>query len=635
MYKALPKIGLYQRTCRACGVTLREGCPIEEKLAHCRNQAHLQLFVHAPQLFNGDEIVPCDIDKRFPYLCILCCCGIEASQIFEHLASDAHNAQRTLAGLPPPTKPPTPPQPPSMPRSIEAALAAMTHNPPEVPSTNTTTSVPTGAPAAGGVDEMPPEAYLTRVMAPLAKSIIADGAAINQPLHLIIAPREPDPIRPQHTPLAHTCGPAVDAVDTAIREYMAAIGSSKDGDALRQAILTAATGLYSQRGEKGDLDLFLQTRDFKAILQRGGMVPARHLHKIAHVLRTYGECPIDKIITTARVPIIKFVSPAELCRRVVADLTAQRAVASPSDTIAFPPLGASASGTHSGARAPGETPAGGPAPAGTGAHAQQPAASAVKINPNQGSPSPSPFLLAHTGGMVMLLMLVMVMMHGQVIDIDLNISSPNGVYNSRYIRILIDLDPRVKPFLFAVKEWAKQHGVCDAVNGFLSSFGFMMVGLAFLQLRPDNPAAASLFSSGANPYSQLPPPPPTSTTFSSSGSFIVSASLPALWAPVRPGVLPLLPVIPNPIDLVRGAPMPPAFQLVPQACPASLYELLLLFFYYYAFCYDYSHNHLDLCQGGVVPRSTLVEHETVLFVDPINGEHVQVRLKSKVRPTLG
>ncbi|KAJ4455962.1 hypothetical protein PAPYR_8986 [Paratrimastix pyriformis] len=101
MYKALPKIGISQRTCQACGITLPEGCPLAEKLEHCRSQLHLQHFVQSQQLFNGSEIVPCDIDKQFRHLCLLCCCGVETSKTAEHLASAAHSGQRALACLPP------------------------------------------------------------------------------------------------------------------------------------------------------------------------------------------------------------------------------------------------------------------------------------------------------------------------------------------------------------------------------------------------------------------------------------------------------------------------------------------------------------------------------------------------------
>ncbi|KAJ4459818.1 hypothetical protein PAPYR_4219 [Paratrimastix pyriformis] len=101
MDKALPKIGISQRTCQACGITLPEGCPLVEKLEHCRSRLHLQHFVQSQQLFTGSEIVPCDIDKQFRHLCLLCCCGVETPKTAEHLASAAHASQRVLASLPP------------------------------------------------------------------------------------------------------------------------------------------------------------------------------------------------------------------------------------------------------------------------------------------------------------------------------------------------------------------------------------------------------------------------------------------------------------------------------------------------------------------------------------------------------
>ncbi|KAJ4462569.1 hypothetical protein PAPYR_546 [Paratrimastix pyriformis] len=110
MDKAFSKIGITRRTCQACGVRFREGCSLEEKLAHCHEPLHLQRFVRARHLFNG-EIIPCDIDRRFQHLCVLCCCGVETGKTDEHLASAGHAAQRALACQLPVTATPAPAQP--------------------------------------------------------------------------------------------------------------------------------------------------------------------------------------------------------------------------------------------------------------------------------------------------------------------------------------------------------------------------------------------------------------------------------------------------------------------------------------------------------------------------------------------
>jgi len=47
----------------------------------------------------------------------------------------------------------------------------------------------------------------------------------------------------------------------------------------------------------------------------------------------------------------------------------------------------------------------------------------------------------------------------QTIKADLNITSHNGVDNSRFVSLLIASDPRdrVGPFLFCIKEWSVTH----------------------------------------------------------------------------------------------------------------------------------------------------------------------------------
>ncbi|KAJ4457752.1 hypothetical protein PAPYR_6681 [Paratrimastix pyriformis] len=92
-----------------CGITFPEGLSLEAKLAHCRSQAHLQLFVQS-QFFEDLTIVPCDIKDQLQHLCLLCCCGLETAEIDEHLTSAAHAEQSALAGIPPAG--PAHPQPP-------------------------------------------------------------------------------------------------------------------------------------------------------------------------------------------------------------------------------------------------------------------------------------------------------------------------------------------------------------------------------------------------------------------------------------------------------------------------------------------------------------------------------------------
>ncbi|RKP01657.1 hypothetical protein CXG81DRAFT_11709, partial [Caulochytrium protostelioides] len=67
---------------------------------------------------------------------------------------------------------------------------------------------------------------------------------------------------------------------------------------------------------------------------------------------------------------------------------------------------------------------------------------------------------------------------------DININNLMALQNTRLIRRYADLDPRVRPFLFLVKAWAKARGLADAAkSGTISSYGWCMIALNFLQTR--------------------------------------------------------------------------------------------------------------------------------------------------------
>lgn len=50
------------------------------------------------------------------------------------------------------------------------------------------------------------------------------------------------------------------------------------------------------------------------------------------------------------------------------------------------------------------------------------------------------------------------------------------------INRLCEFDARVRTFLIAVKFWSKQRGVNDSKCGFINSFGFVIMGIKFLQI---------------------------------------------------------------------------------------------------------------------------------------------------------
>ncbi|KAJ4459383.1 hypothetical protein PAPYR_4688 [Paratrimastix pyriformis] len=201
MDKALPQIGIDQCTCLACGATLREG-PLEKTLAHCRGQFHLQRFVRSPLFTNGDEIVPCDIDRRFQvvgdlcththqsplgrfckqHLCVLCCCGVETGKFAEHLASAGHAGQRVLACLPLATAAPAMPQPlaPSSGDQIKRVQCATTTY---APGVTATTIAPIPAPLVEGTPPASGDLYWVRLPPELRQTIVETSSC---PLHAYI-----------------------------------------------------------------------------------------------------------------------------------------------------------------------------------------------------------------------------------------------------------------------------------------------------------------------------------------------------------------------------------------------------------------------------------------------------------------
>lgn len=59
----------------------------------------------------------------------------------------------------------------------------------------------------------------------------------------------------------------------------------------------------------------------------------------------------------------------------------------------------------------------------------------------------------------------------------------NAILNTALIKHYGQADPRVRPLAFAVKYWAQQRGINDSVNGTLSSYGFSLLLIFYLQSR--------------------------------------------------------------------------------------------------------------------------------------------------------
>lgn len=89
------------------------------------------------------------------------------------------------------------------------------------------------------------------------------------------------------------------------------------------------------------------------------------------------------------------------------------------------------------------------------------------------------------------------------VDVDISINNHSGIKNSFLLKAYCKLDPRVRPLVVVIKEWAKNSDVCNSRNGKLSSYAISLMVIFFLQEKVSPPILptlqkkyASLFSSG-------------------------------------------------------------------------------------------------------------------------------------------
>lgn len=66
--------------------------------------------------------------------------------------------------------------------------------------------------------------------------------------------------------------------------------------------------------------------------------------------------------------------------------------------------------------------------------------------------------------------------------------------NTLLLRTYAAVDSRAKQLLLAIKIWAKRAGVADASSGTLSSYGWALLGIFYLQVRAEHPEYLSFAS---------------------------------------------------------------------------------------------------------------------------------------------
>ena len=68
-----------------------------------------------------------------------------------------------------------------------------------------------------------------------------------------------------------------------------------------------------------------------------------------------------------------------------------------------------------------------------------------------------------------------------MIPVDISVNNSLSVYNTELLRRYCDVDPRVKPFILAIKYWARNRGVCEPTSGTFSSYAWTLIAINALQ----------------------------------------------------------------------------------------------------------------------------------------------------------
>lgn len=78
-----------------------------------------------------------------------------------------------------------------------------------------------------------------------------------------------------------------------------------------------------------------------------------------------------------------------------------------------------------------------------------------------------------------------------MIPIDISVNNNLSVYNTELLRRYSKLDSRVKPFILAVKYWARNRGICEPTSGTFSSYAWTLIAINALQTM-ENPLIPNL-----------------------------------------------------------------------------------------------------------------------------------------------
>ena len=78
-----------------------------------------------------------------------------------------------------------------------------------------------------------------------------------------------------------------------------------------------------------------------------------------------------------------------------------------------------------------------------------------------------------------------------MIPIDISVNNNLSAYNTELLRRYNKLDSRVKPFILAIKFWARNRGICEPTSGTFSSYAWTLIAINALQTM-ENPVIPNI-----------------------------------------------------------------------------------------------------------------------------------------------
>ncbi|KAK8813097.1 hypothetical protein WA158_002689 [Blastocystis sp. Blastoise] len=193
------------------------------------------------------------------------------------------------------------------------------------------------------------------------------------------------------------------------------------------------------------------------------------------------------------------------------------------------------------------------------------------------------------------------------LSVDLGINNQLPVRNTALLRVYAMADPRVRILGLTIKRWAKSRMINDPTNCYLSSYGYILMLIHFLQ---------SGISPPLLPILQDLPPDWDGSSMTASTS---SIPLPKIPVPDVEGVF---------RDTYFFNPKDPAvLRRFASKNPLSVGSLLCQFFYFYGYQYDFRHSviniryHGDLSREDKVQSCSWTRHGRMSIEDPFENQY--------------